>query len=134
MRDLYHDLYPEVSLKFATYTAAQSGHSIIDLQGYEGALIVIVSGTVTDGNAYPFELKEGDESNLSDAEAVADADLINTEPTLDSDDDDTVKTFAYVGSKRYIRVDLKAPTGESSGGDFGALVIKGFPRHAPAMS
>jgi hypothetical protein len=134
MKDLYHDLYPEVALNFATYTAAQNGQSIIDLQGYNGALIVIMAGTVTDGSAYPFELKEGDESNMSDAAAVADADLINTEPTLDSDDDDSVHTFAYIGSKRYLRVDLKTPTGASSGGDFGALIIKGYPRHAPAMS
>ena len=134
MRDLYHNLLPEISLKFAAYTAAQDGQVIIDLQGFENALILIQSGTITDGTAYEFEIKEGDDSGLSDAAAVADEDLNGSEPSFAAADDDKVKYFEYKGKKRYIRIDLKTVTGSpSTGGVFGAAVVKGNPRHAPVV-
>lgn len=133
MRDLYHDLVPKISLNAQALTAAANGDSIIDLAGFEGALIVVVAGTITDGDDYTFELKEGDDSGLSDAAAVADADLLGSEPVFATADDDKVKFFGYVGSKRYIRVDLKSCSGTpSTGGVFTALVVKGFPAHRPS--
>lgn len=134
MRDLYHDLLPEISLNIQTLTAAANGDAIIDLQGFEGALIIVESGDITDGDAYTFELKEGNDSGLSDAAAVADADLLGSEPVFATTDDNKVKSFGYIGSKRYIRVDLKSCTGSpSTGGYFTALVVKGYPRHKPAV-
>jgi len=134
MKDLYHDLVGEISLKFATMKTATDGQNVIDLQGFQGALILVASGTITDGTAYTFELKEGDESDLSDAAAVADSDLLGSEPSFAANDDDKIKVFGYIGSKRYLRVDLKTVTGSpSTGGVFGAVVVKGFPRHAPVV-
>lgn len=134
MRDLYHDLLGEISLNFATLKTAKNGDNIIDLAGFEGALIAIISGTITDGTSYEFELKEGNESDLSDGAAVADEDIIGSEPTFAADDDNKIKTFSYVGHKRYIRVDLKTVNGSpSTGGVFGAVVLKGYPRHSPAV-
>jgi len=135
MKQIYKDLVPEISLNVQALTAAADGDSIIDLQGYEGALILVAAGTITDGTLYTFELKEGDESNLSDAAAVADADLVGSEPDFAASEDDSVQAFGYIGSKRYIRVDLKTVTGSpSTGGVFGAIVVKGLPRHQPAVS
>ena len=132
MRDLYNNLLTELSLYFQALTAAANGDAIIDLQGFKGALIQVFSGTITDGTSYEFELKEGDESDLSDAAAVDDADLLGSEPTFLAADDDKIKEFGYIGSKRYIRLDLKTVVGSpSTGGVFGAAVVKGFPRHAP---
>jgi hypothetical protein len=133
MRDLKNNLLTELSLYLQALTAAANGDAIIDLQGFEGALIEIFSGTITDGTLYTFELKHGNDSGLSDAAAVPDADLIGTEPSFAAaTEDDTVKTFGYVGNKRYLRVDLKTVTGSpSTGGVFGAAVVKGIPRHAP---
>ena len=134
MRDLYHNLLTEISLYLQALTAAANGDAIIDLQGYEGGLIQVFSGTITDGDNYTFELKEGDESDLSDAAAVADADLIGSEPVFAAADSNKVKVFGYIGTKRYIRVDLKSCTGSpSTGGVFGAAVVKGIPRHAPVV-
>jgi len=134
MKDLYHDLLGEVSLKFAAMTSATDGQVVIDLQGYQGALIMVVSGTITDGTSYEFELKEGDEADGSDAAAVADSDLLGSEPSFAVDDDDKIKAFGYIGSKRYLRLDLKTVSGSpSTGGVFGAIVVKGFPRHAPVI-
>jgi len=127
MRDLYHDLKAEHSLYPVTLAGAANGDAIIDLQGFEGAQIICYTGAITVDVV--FELKEGDDPALSDAAAVADADLLGSEPTFaNATEDDTVKTFGYIGSKRYIRVDATAGTGIA-----GAMVNKGKPRHAPVV-
>jgi hypothetical protein len=135
MRDSYHDQVTEKSLNLQALTAAKDGDAIIDLQGFESARIEISSGDITDGDNYTFELKEGNQSNLSDAAAVADEDLLGSEPVFATADDQKIKTFGYVGIKRYIRIDLKSVTGSpSTGGLFEGRVIKGHPRHKPAQT
>ena len=53
---------------------------IIDKKGFESVTYVIATGSIGDANAtFTVLLEEGDASNLSDAAAVADADLIGTE-------------------------------------------------------
>ncbi|MBA7465172.1 hypothetical protein ES707_00334 [subsurface metagenome] len=138
MRDSYHDLVPEISLKLQALTTAKDGENIIDLQGFESARIDIYSGTITDGDAYTFELKEGSESNLSDAAAVADENLLpqggGAEPVFATADGDKIKSFGYVGTKRYLRLDFKSVTGSpATGGLFVAAIVKGHPRHKPAV-
>jgi hypothetical protein len=135
MRDMYHDMKTEISLNMQALTAAANGDAIIDLQGFQGARIEISSGTITDGTSYEFELKEGNDSGLSDVAAVVDADLIGSEPTFLVADDNKIKTFSYVGTKRYLRIDLKTVVGSpSTGGLFEGRVIKGHPRHKPAQT
>jgi hypothetical protein len=135
MRDMYHDMKTEISLNMQALTAAANGDAIIDLQGFQGARIEISSGTITDGTSYEFELKEGNDSGLSDVAAVVDADLIGSEPTFLVADDNKIKTFSYVGTKRYLRIDLKTVVGSpSTGGVFEGRVIKGHPRHKPAQT
>ena len=134
MRGLYQNSVTELSLHLQALTAAANGDAIIDMQGYERAMIIVAAGTITDGTSYEFELKEGDESDLSDAAAVGAADLIGSEPTFLAANDDTDACFEYTGNARYIRVDLKTVVGSpSTGGVFGALVIKYNPRHAPTV-
>lgn len=135
MRDTYHDQVTEKSLNLQALTTAKNGEAIIDLQGFESARIEISSGTITDGDNYTFELKEGNESNLSDAAAVTDDDLLGSEPVFAAADGQKIKTFGYVGKKRYIRIDFKSVTGSpSTGGLFEGRVIKGHPRHKPAQT
>lgn len=129
MRDLYNNLLTKLSLFLQVLTAAADGDGYVDLQGFEGALIQIFSGTISDGTLYTFELKESDDHITFTA--VADADLLGEEPGFAAADDDMVKEFGYIGSKRYLRIDLKTVTGSpSTGGVFGAAVVKGKPRHA----
>ena len=127
MRDIYHDLVPLHSIYPASLSGAKTGDAIIDLQGFLGALIICYSGAITTDTV--FQLMEGNESDLSDAAAVADADLLGSEPTLLAATDNEVKSFGYIGKKRYIRVDTTAGAGIA-----GALVVKGLPRHKPAVS
>lgn len=132
MRDLYNNVLTKISLFLQALTAAANGDAIIDLQGFNGALIQIFSGTITDGTSYEFELTHGNDSALSDGAAVPDADLLGDEPIFLAAADDEVREFGYIGSKRYLRVDLKTVVGSpSTGGIFGAAVVKGFPRHGP---
>ena len=130
-RDLFNNLKAEIALKGATLKVATEGE-IIDLAGFNGALICVASGTITDGTGYEFELKEGNAADLSDAAAVSDEDILGSEPTFAAADDDKVKQFGYIGHKRYIRLDLKTVSGSpTTGGIFVGLIVKGYPRHAP---
>jgi len=129
MRDLYHDLKPEVSLHFAAHTSTDTGDAV-DLQGYEGALIIVPTGTITDGTHTISLLESDDNSSYS---AVSSDDILGEAPEIDSNDDDTVFSFGYIGTKRYLKVKVTVANA-NSGGIYGALVIKGFPRHAPANS
>ena len=127
MKDLYHDFLPEYSIYPASLgAAAKTGDAIVDLQGHEGALIVCGSGDLTVDMT--FQLMHGDEPALGDAAAVPDADLVGTEPTLLEATDNELKSFGYIGNKRYLRVDTTVGTGIAF-----AAIIKGLPRHAPVV-
>jgi len=135
------DAYPEISFRDGARTAAADGDAIIDLKGFEGAAIIIASGTITDGTLYTFELKHGDNSALSDAAAVADADLVaggpasaDKEPGFAAADDNHLHWFYYVGTKRYLRIDLLSVTGSpTTGGHFLGVVVKNLPRRLPTV-
>lgn len=94
--------------------------TILDMQGKHAAAFLINIGTNTDANAtFATLVEEGDVSNLSDAAAVADADLILTEASASFafGDDVEVRKIGYRGSKRYIRLTI-TPTGNDSGNIF----------------
>ena len=127
MRSLYKDALPKLSIYPASLGAgAKTGDAIVDTLGYERALIICISGALTVD--MPFQLMDGDAANLSDAAAVADANLIGSEPTLLEATDNEIATFEYIGKKRYLRVDTTAGTGL---GAAMILLIKG--RHKPAQ-
>lgn len=67
------------------------------------------AGSIADADAtFTLLVEEGDASNLSDATAVADADLLGTEAggaPLFGSDDKTGK-IGYIGKKRYVRVTI----------------------------
>lgn len=108
------DFYNEVEVRRAISplvitdnTAAVS--QIIDLANCNKCLFVIETGTLSDADTVVTALlEEGDAANLSDAAAVADADMIGTEaaasPTF-ADDNETRK-LGYIGSKRYVRLTM----------------------------
>jgi hypothetical protein len=98
----------------AADNTAQVGQ-IIDHQGYDDAAYVILTGAIADVDAtFAVLLEEGDVSNLSDAAAVADADMVSqtlgtapeTAAGFQFDDDNEVRKLAYIGSKRYTRLTI----------------------------
>ena len=123
MKDLYHNLLAAHSIYPAALgAAAKTGDAYVDLAGFEGALIICYSGALTAD--MPFQLMHSDDHVTFTA--VDDADLLGLEPTLLQATDNEVKTFGYKGNKRYLRVDTTTGTGIA-----GAMIVKGFPRHAP---
>lgn len=110
---------------------AEQAGIIIDTQGYEEVTFYIASGVITTGTITPI-LYDGDDSGLSDAAAVADANLIGTEAdaTFAVTDDATTKALGYKGPKRYVRLNL-VTAGGTFAGLAGAIAVLGKPRHAP---
>ncbi len=91
--------------------------TIIDHLGYESLTYAIITGALTDVNAtYAVLLEEGDASDLSDAAAVDDKDLIGTEAAAGFTfaNDGVTRKLGYIGSKRYTRLTI-TPTGADSG-------------------
>lgn len=83
--------------------------NIIDTLGFDSVTLCVHVGAFTDADATTTVLvEEGDVATLTDAAAVADADLIGTEagmaPTFANDN--TVCKIGYIGDKRYIRVTI----------------------------
>jgi len=110
-----NDLFNSINLKkgiapydHATGDAAVST-DIIDMQPNSSLTFAIATGSLADADAtFTVLVEEGDASNLSDAAAVADADLLGTEALaapLFSDDNKVFK-IGYKGIKRYVRLTI----------------------------
>ena len=126
MRDLYNNLKAEVAFDTAAIsTDTTTAGNIIDLQGFNSALFVIQSGTLTDG-VYSILIEDGDVANLSDAAAVADSELLGTEAaaSFTATDDDAVKKIGYKGNKRYVRLSIVSSS-TTTGGTLSAVSLKG---------
>lgn len=82
---------------------------IIDLQGCRGCEFIIATGSIADADAtFTVLLEHGDVSNLSDAAAVPDSDLLGTEALagFQFDDDNETRKLGYIGTKRYVRLTI----------------------------
>lgn len=87
---------------------AQVGQ-IIDHQGVSNAVYVIAIGSIGDADAtFTVLLEESDDSGMSGATAVADADLLGTEVLagFQFDDDNECRKLGYKGAKRYTRLTI----------------------------
>ena len=102
---------------------------IIDRQGFDGLTYVIATGSLADVDAtFTVLLEEGNDSGLSDAAAVADADLLGTEAlaSFTFTHDDETRKLGYVGDKRYTRLTI-TPAANASAALFSAVAILGWP-------
>jgi hypothetical protein len=109
---------------------------IIDKKGFESLTYVIATGSIADADAtFTVLLEEGDNSALSDAAAVADADLLGTEvlAAFKFDDDNETRKLGYIGSKRYTRLTI-TPVANASAAVIAAVAILGNPAVAPTIN
>lgn len=116
-------------------TTAQVGQ-IIDRQGYGSLTYLIATGSIADADAtFTVLLEEGDAANLSDAAAVADADLLGTEAlaAFIFSDDDKCRKLGYRGIKRYTRLTI-TPVANASAALFAAVAVLGSPAVAPTVN
>lgn len=137
MRDLMNniDLKRAISpVSVADNTAQVS--QIIDRQGYNSLTFVIATGSLADADAtFTVLVEDGEVSNLSDAAAVADAELLGTEALASFifSDDDKVRKIGYVGAKRYVRLTI-TPAGNASAGLLTAIALLGHPAAFPTAN
>ena len=116
-------------------TTAQVGE-IIDVKGFDSLTYLIATGSLADADAtFTVLLEEGDASNLSDAAAVADADLLGTEALASfifSDDNKCFK-LGYIGNKRYTRLTI-TPGANASAALLSAIAVLGEAQIQPTAN
>lgn len=137
MRDLMNEMTPKrvISPVSVADNTAQVGE-IIDRKGFESLTYVIATGSLADADVtFTVLLEEGDAANMSDAAAVADADLIGTEALAGFryDDDNECRKLGYKGSKRYTRLTI-TPANNSSASVIAAVAILGHPENGPTAN
>lgn len=107
--------------------------TILDTTDFGSNELVLLAGSIADADVtFTVLLEEGDNSALSDAAAVADADLLGTEvgaAPLFSDDNKTSK-LGYKGTKRYIRATI-TPASNSGNIFLAGVWAQGHPRTKP---
>jgi len=136
MKDLLNNIHPTgVAVVTVTDdTAVVSG--IIDRRGHDSLTFLIASGTLADADAtFAVLVEEGDAANLSDAAAVADADLIGTEALagLTFADDSKARKVGYKGSKRYVRCSV-TPANNTGSAPIAVIPVLGHPSLAPTAN
>lgn len=109
---------------------------IIDRKGYGSLTFAIATGSIADADAtFTVLVEDGDAANLSDAAAVADAELLGTEvlAAFQFDDDNECRKIGYTGSKRYVRLTI-TPVANASAAVLCAVAILGHPQVAPTSN
>jgi hypothetical protein len=131
MRDLHSNILGSRGISPAaalTANGTTTGQTI-DVREYGSVEFFFQSGVITDGT-FTVTVYEGDASDMSDEAAVADADLLGTEPVFAATDDNMVKRVGYIGGKRYVRAKV-VQAGATSGGFISSIVVQGHPKTAP---
>lgn len=134
MRDMYNNIGVRRVLSPVSVAdnTAQVGQ-IIDRQGFDSLTYLIHIGSVADADVtFTVLLEESDDSGMSGATAVADADLLGTDAlaAFQYDDDNEVRKLGYRGSKRYTRLTI-TPANNASAALLSACAVLGHPAAAP---
>ena len=140
MEDMAHNIQVKRVLSPVSVgdNTAQVGQ-IIDHLGYESATYIINLGSIADADMTAVVLlEEGDASNMSDAAAVADADMISqttgtapeTAAAFQFDSDNQVRKLGYIGNKRYTRLTI-TPAANASAALMSSVCVLGDPNSAP---
>lgn len=106
---------------------------ILDTANFNANELVIATGSIADADVtFTVLIEEGDQSNLSDAASVADADLLGTEAQagFQYDDDNETRKIGYIGSKRYIRATI-TPANNTGAALIAAAWVQSGARVAP---
>ena len=137
MRDLHNniDVRRAISPASVSDNTAQVSE-IIDTQGYGSLEFVIAAGSLADADAtFTALVEHGSASNLSDAAAVDDIQLLGTEAqaSFTYADDNKVFKIGYTGGKRYVRLTV-TPANNASAALLSAVAILGNPTLAPTAN
>lgn len=137
-RDLMNSIAPARGISPAAATTDNTPvvSEIFDTLGFESATFILLTGALADADAtYTVLVEDGDAANLSDAAAVADAQLVGTEveASFTFADDDSVRKIGYIGGKRYVRVTV-TPANNTGNAFVAGCWLGGHPRTAPTAN
>ncbi len=141
MKDLVSDLLPVTNIDpiVANNTAEGTGGAI-DLQGFEGALMIAHLGASLDtlsGSVYvTVSFQESDTTTAGDFANIAAGNLKGGANDVVVDaaaEDEIVITRGYLGTKRYVRILITFTGTHTNGFPLNAIIVKGKPRHAPVV-
>ncbi|MFG2589055.1 hypothetical protein [Streptomyces sp. NPDC048438] len=128
---LYNIARAKATLPIALRTNGTANGTTVDLHenkdASRSAMLIVQSGTITDGS-HAITLQESD--NGSAWSTVSATELQGAAPTITATDDDLLYEVGYTGSKRYLRA-VAITSGATTGGTFGAVLLRGFPRRQP---
>lgn len=135
MRDLFSHIKTIRALSPVATPADNTAQvsQIIDRRGFDSLVFAILLGALPDADAtFAVLIEDGDAANLSDAVAVADAELNGTEAGAGFifSDDNAVTKIGYTGNKRYVRLTI-TPSANASASLLAAVAILGHPERAP---
>ena len=103
---------------------------IINHANFDSVEYLILIGTLTDADAtFAVLLEDGDDSGLSDAAAVVDAQLLGTEALagFNFGNDDEVRKLGYLGAKGFSRLTI-TPAANAAAALIAASCVLGNPR------
>ncbi len=142
MRDLFNNLKID-DLTLAQVITADEASTAADLQGFEAALLMAIignSGDTLSGSVYiSLEIQHGDVADGSDAAACVQADVIGVTlaaagqfALIDAPAEDS-QTFkvGYVGTKRYVRVNINVTGTHTVGFPAAVIIAKGNANSLP---
>lgn len=135
-RDLMNHINPVVALAPAVVTDGTGQVSaVIDTLGYESLTFIIGLGTLADSDAtWAVVVKEGDTSTQGEHTAVADVDLLGTEALAGfaaASDDGACKKIGYIGSKRYVSIEIDDVVANSGNAPMTVIAVLGHPALGP---
>jgi hypothetical protein len=140
MRDLENNVLAVKTIDpvVANDTTEGTG-TAVDIAGYEGAMFLVhvgQSGDSLSGSVkWTISYQESDASGSGFTDVAAAELTGGTNGTVidAAAEDEVVIQRGYLGSKRYLRVLCTADGTHTYGTPLSAVIVKGFPRHAPAV-
>ncbi len=139
MRDLYNNI--EARVAEVPIATAQTNNDpiiteIIDMQGFKSLVFLVILGVLADAAFTTVVLiEESDDSGMSGANAVIDAQLDPTELVMafDHDDDSSVRKIGYVGEKRYVQMTI-TPSDNTGNLPISIIALLGDPDRRPTTA
>jgi hypothetical protein len=128
---LYDDMVAEVSVAPALLDDGTSNGTAIDRGvngGMQSAVLLVVTGTVTDGS-HAVTIEDSADGSTGWA-AVNASQLQGSLPTVVAANDNTLFEVGVRSTKRYLRA-VVTTSGATTGGLIGAYVLLASPRFAP---
>lgn len=137
MKDLFTSITPKPVIYPVSVAdnTAQVGQ-IIDRKGFESVTYLILTGSIADADTtFTVLLEESNDSGMSGAVAVDDADLLGTEvlAAFRYDDDNKCRKLGYIGSKRYTRLTI-TPANNASAALIAATAVLGHAMSKPTAN